>query len=770
MREIYVVCGPPASGKGTLAASIAKTRGLPKIGAGDLLRQAIAKGTDVGKVAQEMMLDGDFASDDIICQLIVERAKEEDCSKGFVLDGYPRTKSQARQLDDMLLENCDLVTAVIEMRVDDTSILEERVTGRWTHLASGRAFHIVYAPPKSYNAHEAPTADNMRDDETGEALMQRDDDTPETLKKRMRKYIDETAPVLDHYKSVLKRVDASKFPMEIVGDVQRTLESVMEVTDNPREILVESRNEQIEGAYLRLNTDASGYPQYRNVDVTSVDVLMFLWHDDASATWHFSRRLGHKPSPEDAAYCPSMRGATNSKNPTAIPVHQLRRANVIRIIPYGRTVFDFTKDRRSLFIDSEFPPDKTSLKDPDITQEVEWIRVDEIRTPLRSVLFGSTSGDQPKADADPLAALQGALGDCWLIDAFASMANRLGLIAEQFHLVSGLTLPSDGKISLRFFDVRVKRWVTVTIDTLIPCVKTKSGWYRPLYARLGNSNPPQCWPLLLEKAYAKFDSNNYYALTGGLASWAWQASTGVIEQWVFERNVIAQYTIWLKFAIDIKEQLANKKIRRATPFVRVKDDTPAENDWMFKEMELWDDKDYLMSCGIPASETEVEHKQRNGLVKGHAYSILGVFQFDEPKGGRSRLVQLRNPWGAHEWSGPWSDSSKEWKAHPKIREILQPSTEDDGVFYMAYKDWSKEFPYIFVSPSKYSQRVHPAPARSRNPILEERRARVLAFAKQDQGKQRGSSCCGGGGQGPPKSILKDIMKKDRLVGMEKMFC
>eukprot|EP00397_Hematodinium_sp_SG-2012_P018255 GEMP01018696.1.p1 GENE.GEMP01018696.1~~GEMP01018696.1.p1 ORF type:complete len:497 (+),score=122.21 GEMP01018696.1:1004-2494(+) len=494
---------------------------------------------------------------------------------------------------------------------------------------------------------------------------------------------------------------------------------------------------------------------------------MFLWHDNASQQWHFSRHIGDTPQiPEEDAYGCSMR-SMKSANPTTVPLHQLRRANVIRIIPYDPSVVDDVADDR-LFIDKDFPPQNKSLQDPHITKDltVHWIRVDKIlhvdkaRNPQRTVLFGSTSGaEHPSspqdADTDPNAAIQGDLNDCWLIDAFAGMANRQGVIAKQFHGLKGWTLPSDGKIAVQLFDFRVGRFVTVTIDTLIPCVKMNSGWHRPLYARLGYSDHPQCWPLLLEKAYAKFVSGYYYGLSGGLTSWAWQASTGINRQWRFERNVIQQKTTWPKFELNIKDQLKFKnlkKLRRATPFTHKKGKDPIyNNEELFRRMEMWDDKGYLMSCYIEDPLGKMEVEKRNGLLKGHAYSILDVVQFDDPNGGTTiRLLQLRNPWGYHEWKGPWSDSSTEWKTHAWIEKKLHHAVEDDGVFFMAFDDWSKEFPFLIVAPSEDSflavaERVRPSLAKLDNALWNTRCARVLTLEKDEGAQNKGSRCWGGGG-------------------------
>merc|ERR1719460_1219453 len=173
---------------------------MPQLSTGDMLRAAVAAGTEVGKRADAVMKSGGLVSDDIVVGIIRDRIKEDDCKKGFILDGFPRTLEQTKALDAMLAENGERVSKIMEFQVPD-AVLEERICGRWIHKASGRSFHTKFAPPKSYDG-SAPTAENMRDDETGEPLMQRADDTAEALVKRLAEYHNQTVPILEHYKSM----------------------------------------------------------------------------------------------------------------------------------------------------------------------------------------------------------------------------------------------------------------------------------------------------------------------------------------------------------------------------------------------------------------------------------------------------------------------------------------------------------------------------------------------------------------------------------------
>ena len=148
-----------------------------------MLRAAVAAGTETGKKADELMKAGALVGDDIVIGIIKDRIQEDDCKTGFILDGFPRTVDQAKALDEMLAGLGDSVSKIIELNVPD-ELLIDRICGRWIHKASGRSYHVKNCPPKSYNGTDEPTAENMKDDETGEALYQRPDDTKEALPKR----------------------------------------------------------------------------------------------------------------------------------------------------------------------------------------------------------------------------------------------------------------------------------------------------------------------------------------------------------------------------------------------------------------------------------------------------------------------------------------------------------------------------------------------------------------------------------------------------------
>ena len=202
-----LLLGPPGAGKGTQADIICESLSIPKISTGDMLRSAIASGSELGKKVSGIMNSGGLVSDQIIIELILDRIGQADCANGFLFDGGIRTVGQA----DLCVENSIEFTHVIEIQVDDEAIID-RMSGRRVHPGSGRNYHLVYQPPKNEGV----------DDITGEPLIQREDDMPETVKHRLQVYQDETKPLVAYYqsqesKSALKyiAVDGSQ-PVEIV--------------------------------------------------------------------------------------------------------------------------------------------------------------------------------------------------------------------------------------------------------------------------------------------------------------------------------------------------------------------------------------------------------------------------------------------------------------------------------------------------------------------------------------------------------------------------
>lgn len=182
MRAILL--GGPGAGKGTQANYIKQRYNIAQISTGDMLRAAVKQGTGPGLEAQKVMQAGGLVSDQIILRLVKARIQQDDCKNGFLFDGFPRTLAQAEALKTDGIG----IDSVLEIAVDDEEIIK-RMSGRRVHLPSGRTYHVIYNPPKAEG----------RDDETGEALVQREDDQEETVKERLRVYHRQTKPLINYY-------------------------------------------------------------------------------------------------------------------------------------------------------------------------------------------------------------------------------------------------------------------------------------------------------------------------------------------------------------------------------------------------------------------------------------------------------------------------------------------------------------------------------------------------------------------------------------------
>jgi len=179
-----ILLGAPGAGKGTQATFICQKYGIPQISTGDMLRAAVKAGTPLGLEAKKVMDAGGLVSDDLIINLVKDRIAQNDCAKGFLFDGFPRTIPQAEAMKAAGVK----LDYVLEIDVPFDAIIE-RMSGRRSHPASGRTYHVKFNPPKVEG----------QDDVTGEPRVQRDDDKEETVKKRLQVYSDQTRPLVDYY-------------------------------------------------------------------------------------------------------------------------------------------------------------------------------------------------------------------------------------------------------------------------------------------------------------------------------------------------------------------------------------------------------------------------------------------------------------------------------------------------------------------------------------------------------------------------------------------
>jgi adenylate kinase len=208
-----ILLGPPGAGKGTQAERLTQDFPLAYIATGDMLRQAVAEGTELGLKAKGFMDAGSLVPDDIIIGVALERVQADDARDGFLLDGFPRTVGQADALEREMQELGRKVTAVLLIDVPDEEIVR-RISGRRVSK-SGRTYHVDFDPPK----HEG------RCDIDGSALIQRDDDRPEVVQERLAHYHELTKPLIDYYeeRGLLRRFDGTRSPTEVHDHIRATV-------------------------------------------------------------------------------------------------------------------------------------------------------------------------------------------------------------------------------------------------------------------------------------------------------------------------------------------------------------------------------------------------------------------------------------------------------------------------------------------------------------------------------------------------------------------
>ncbi|CAL1138691.1 unnamed protein product [Cladocopium goreaui] len=340
------------------------------------------------------------------------------------------------------------------------------------------------------------------------------------------------------------------------------------------------------------------------------------------------------------------------------------------------------------FKDPNFPPTVASLgattRGPSVGSLV-WTRAGQLRGHGTVTLFGR----EPRAAK----VKQGALGDCWLIGAFACLADFPGHVEMLFEPMS---LSPEGRYLIHLFHSK-KSWRTVEIDDLVPCVSVP--WIPQRFVVNYQDMPcfaqpvaGEVWPLLLEKAFAKV-AGSYAALEGGIPEVAFQALTGQREQLRWQKEGHDRWQL-LKFEMP---RYDNSKLTGA---LHHRTQKRLNNENLFLRLAYYEQANFLLAASISGRFGRLEQRRSDGILEGHAYSVLEV---QEVYG--LRMIRLRNPWGKEEWRGAWSRGSCSWMEHPHVASDLAQRAgrldvgRPDGAFWMSFDDFANCFDSINVCPA-----------------------------------------------------------------------
>jgi len=431
-------------------------------------------------------------------------------------------------------------------------------------------------------------------------------------------------------------------------------------------VAVRSRYTNISGGYEERGQH-QGRPAFRR---TSGDAWLF--RDDrfnrsgtggGGPRWHFGPALPSTGSASAAVFFSSLGDAP------APQAAEWPNSCLERVWEPGKA----TAERPKLFVDKGFPPALRSIGEiPAATKgrEPEWVPVRYLRAGTWELFQGGIS---------PNDLLQGAIGNCWLVAAMASLAE----FPEAVEAVFGQKeLSESGRCGIILYDARCTK-LNVTVDEYIPC-HPREWWDEegtPLFAR---PNGNEAWVLLLEKAFAKM-LGSYRELSGGNCCTAFRAFTGERKTFVWARSEGEAARVdgeWKRMQLadgeDHFEWTPGEEQRR-------------NGEGLWREVRNYDRQSFLVACSMRA-RTGLEHVRIDGLVEAHAYSVLHAVEVEG-----HRLLFLRNPWGNDKrWNGRWSDGDDAWAANPGVRRRLRPEFRDDGAFWMAWVDFQAIFDFVYV--------------------------------------------------------------------------
>mmetsp|Transcript_26800 Transcript_26800/g.67528 ORF Transcript_26800/g.67528 Transcript_26800/m.67528 type:complete len:711 (-) Transcript_26800:480-2612(-) len=365
-----------------------------------------------------------------------------------------------------------------------------------------------------------------------------------------------------------------------------------------------------------------------------------------------------------------------SQKSTAVNVCALRDWNNKGVRCYDYEQFHSTNEpEEGKWTDPEFPPDDSSLASDKWGENVKWVRACNLHRCEKMSLFDAV---------EPMDAKQGSVGDCWLIAAFAGMAEFPGYIeSEIFQGIEDLT--ADSKYDIKLYNPYAKEWEIVTIDDYLPV------WENDVESTIMcKPNGHELYMCLLEKAFAK-RWGGYFKLSGGASANGFVALLGTTDCIRYKKkDDYEESGKWrmIYIAFDAEEEPKTYE----GGWWCASDDKDLDDEGIWELLRSSDGKNYPMNCAMNNSQKgEIEKEREDGLVEGHAYTLLGAYTL-ESSGSTTRLLCLRNPWGKHEWNGDWSDESPLWDsvaASALAAAGIERVKKEDGAFYMSFEDFKR---------------------------------------------------------------------------------
>jgi len=422
-------------------------------------------------------------------------------------------------------------------------------------------------------------------------------------------------------------------------------------------VIVYSKYTNIDGGYKKMTKKCYGSAVYYNEEDQK---YLYKLRTFFSQFWVIGNNLG------------SYSFFFKSDDFDELPENSSFKSSNIVITPYVESELYNNTDENQKFIDTEFKADFHSIGDSEIVnnlKKISWVRCSNLQPMFsKMVLFHNV---------EPNDIFQGCVGDCWLLAAFASVAEFPDYFKTKIFKTKEVS--KIGKYEINLFDCSKNKWITVTIDDKIPC--SESNRYMPPKPLFSQPHENEMYILLLEKAFAKM-AGSYTKLDGGFPSLAWIVLTGCqnIEYW------IKGDSDWSK-SIIVGNKNDPWNFQNVSGYgTREK----CEYENMFMYLKNCDTKNYLMSCAIHGDI--MEKKRDDGLVERHAYSLLHVYQKNN-----IRLLCIRNPWGAGESTLDWSDSSSKWEEYSEIAKEVNFTADNDGKFWIEWSDFLNIFDEVQIA-------------------------------------------------------------------------